>query len=351
MSACALLLAAAAGTIPFLVGFQEVQVLGQDGTRVGELLVVRYVQAHEDGLPEEERPAFRDLLVRVDSQYAGGDRKARLGMVRQYLTVASPARFGSCSEAILLTDHGDGVRYRMCVSGNTAAGPSSVALVEDLTTSQRVFIHLTTVRGEGEPPLEILDRIRQRYEERLAEARQAQDRERAAKLAEAFDAEVARLRLDATSSGEPVSVAEVEVNGVWGMTTLRPGESVTGLLGSLWRQAVVTPGFADRFSLLLRVLDDLFSTDDRSLAGVRVIPPFIDDAEEGVEDVPGPPWAAWRVRELQLKRGAHVRSLLEFMPCPDDLVKTYYPRRRWDPPRPGLTFAERVERMERGKGW
>ena len=349
MSAAALLLAATASTIPFLVSYQEVQVLGKDNTQVGELFVVDYVQAYEDGLPSEEQPALRDLLVRVDSQYADGDRRARLGMSRQYLTIADPARFGGCSEAILMTGHGDGVRYRQCISGRNGAGPAAVALVEDLTTPERIFIISHTTRG-GRAAVQLLDQIFQRYEKRLGSAQRAQDSGKAAKLAEAFKGEVAQLKEEVAAFGNPVSVAEVEVNGVWDTASLRPGETVAGLLGSLWRQADVTPGFADRFSLLLRTVYVL-STESPALASsVGMLRP-LSDPEEGVETVPGAPWAAWRDRELRLARGAHARSLGEFLPCPDELVRKYYPRRKWDPPQLGLTFDERVKRMDHGKGW
>ncbi len=338
-----LMLATMLNTVPFLVQYQELTLTGPGGEPSGKVLLVLYIQAHEEGLDEERRPGFRDLLQRIEHRYGHGDRHKDAALEVEYLDYASLSRFGQCGEMLFQLEHFEGLRYRVCLSPDG----SIVRVVEDLTTPERIFWLATAPDAEA---LALIHAALDPLLEKLGKANAAGDPEAAKRVEEALGEQTEILREQLEHEGR-TQVHRLEVNGLWEEFPYRPG-AVEKMLARFWPE--VSPEFSARCALLFRFLRGLEHREFQGLCEDRACvasEPFFIPLELDLSSGELPFSLESDHETLQVTVVSALGPSQAFLALPDALAKEYYPRGKWDPPEMGLSFDERVVRLERGKGW
>jgi len=321
------LLAAAAATVPFLVQYQEVTVRPGASRRTVRALLVTYDQVAPGQLPLERRGALRDLLARVRLRWHEARPAERAALRQAYREAWSSGGGTHCAEVLMIWPDDDGVRYRACLS----PGGGVVRVVEDLTLPDRLLWSFPPRDPEARARLDAL------LDELIAQRGGSEPRERS-RIVEA-------LRAAARTDAPPVVL---EVAGAW--DEVEPG-ALGARLAASWPS--LSPGFARRAAVLFRFLraiheNRLPELADLERGGAVTASPLLrtlgfdpaavlggEGAEAGLSATP----VSWS------------GVLPGFEPVPEELARRFYPRGRWDPPRPGLSLAERAERLERGRGW
>ncbi len=326
--------AVASATLPFLVQYQHLT-LGGAGDGV-EVLLVTYRQVTASELRPAERSRLTGILQRVATRWHEAGAAGRAGLVREYLDVAVAARTPSCAEALFRWPDGEGLRYRTCSSPRGDA----VRLLEDMTLPDRLL--WLELAGDAEA----MEQLGALLEKALAPPERGAPRRAGGSARERLLTWVRGLE------PEELPPVYVEANGSWREVEQESG-AVAEAMAALWSE--LSPGFAARATLAFRFLRFLGSDAAREIRdagrGGGTTFPFtysgldLDRLLAAIERTEG------ETARLRASVKAWSGTVPGFEPLPEELAARFYPGGRWAPPEPGRSFSERVDRLERGRGW